>query len=378
MSKFLKTIILCSLAIVGIFLVAEKAKAAIVSVTPQHNNISYGETFVVDLRLNSEKEIINAIQATITYPANILNIIDISKGGSFLTLWPQEPIIDEEAVTIKFAAGIPHGSYVVDGKVISLIFRAISSGSAEIDFDEELSSVHLNDGQGTKTETEFISGIYQISPAVLINIISPTHPNENVWYRNNSPIFEWTVKQGAQYSYTLADGPDEVPDTRPEAVTGEVAYTSLVDGIYYFILNERQPEKGWAVAGKRRVMIDQTPPLSFEYLIGSDLTVYNGKKFLSFSTTDLTSGIDHYDVIEGGKAYRNQQSPYLLKDQSLKKTITVRAFDKAGNSAESSLGTKSEKLGQNSNRYMLISVGLVIIAVIIILVIFLNKLRQRS
>jgi len=378
MSKPFKTIILCSLAVIGIFLVVDKAEAAILSVTPQYDEISYGTTFIADVRLNSEREIINAIQATITYPANVLDVVDVSRGGSFLTLWAQEPTVDEVAGTITLAGGIPHGSYVVDGRVLSITFRAQSSGSVEVGFDQEKTSVHLNDGQGTKAKTEFKSAIYKIKPAVLIDITSPTHPNENSWYRNNSPIFEWVVKPEAEYSYTLTSDRDKIPNNRPEVTVGEVSYTDLPDGVYYFILNEKQPKNNWAVAGRRRVMIDTTPPLPVEVVVSQDKTVYNGQYFLAFSTSDRTSGIDYYDVLEGGKTYRNKQSPYLLKDQSLKKTITVRAFDKAGNSVESSFGAKPEKLGQSSNKYILISVILVIFAVVIILAIFLSKLGQPS
>src|SRR3989344_2951573 len=44
---------------------------------------------------------------------------------------------------------------------------------------------------------------------------------------------------------------------------------------------------------------DTTPPEPFDIYAGQEGSVYDGKKFLSFSTTDTQSGIAYYEVIEG-------------------------------------------------------------------------------
>lgn len=78
---------------------------------------------------------------------------------------------------------------------------------------------------------------------------------------------------------------------------------------------------------------DTTPPKPFVVEVGKDAVAYEGKYFISFFTTDEESGIDHYEVKEGSSTPVLADSPYILRDQSLASTVTVYAYDKAGNLA---------------------------------------------
>ncbi len=84
------------------------------------------------------------------------------------------------------------------------------------------------------------------------------------------------------------------------------------------------------------VIRDIEPPESFSPQIASDPNIFGGQWFLTFSTQDKNSGIDHYEMQESGKIpvsdkWVTAESPYLLKDQKLYRYIYVRAIDKAGN-----------------------------------------------
>jgi len=81
---------------------------------------------------------------------------------------------------------------------------------------------------------------------------------------------------------------------------------------------------------------DNKKPERFQIMIGQDLRVFSGQKFISFFTTDKDSGVDHYEVREGDGDYKIGQSPYLLSDQETMRTVTrVRAYDGIGNYRES-------------------------------------------
>ena len=112
---------------------------------------------------------------------------------------------------------------------------------------------------------------------------------------------------------------------------GSVEYKDLEDGIYYFFLRECKELQEWGQTVNYRVMIDAASPEEFSLEMGQDPVLFEGKYFLSFATTDKTSGIDYYEVKEGKKDFKKAQSPYLIKDQSLTKKIIVQAYDKAGN-----------------------------------------------
>ncbi|MCX6794426.1 MAG: cohesin domain-containing protein [Candidatus Falkowbacteria bacterium] len=76
---------------------------------------------------------------------------------------------------------------------------------------------------------------------------------------------------------------------------------------------------------------DQEKPENFMPIVATDSEIFFGKKFLVFATQDKGSGIDHYEVQEGDRAWQLAISPYLLQDQNLDKIIRVKAIDKNGN-----------------------------------------------
>ncbi len=76
---------------------------------------------------------------------------------------------------------------------------------------------------------------------------------------------------------------------------------------------------------------DTTPPEPFTIAKAQDPSVYDNKKYIYFQTTDAQSGIDHYEVKEGDAAPVVSGTTYVLNDQAGPVSVTVYAYDKAGN-----------------------------------------------
>jgi len=76
---------------------------------------------------------------------------------------------------------------------------------------------------------------------------------------------------------------------------------------------------------------DKIPPEVFEIEVHQDALIFEGKYFITFSTTDKQTGLSHFEVKEGDGNWQQKESPYLLADQSLQSIIEVKAVDKAGN-----------------------------------------------
>lgn len=76
---------------------------------------------------------------------------------------------------------------------------------------------------------------------------------------------------------------------------------------------------------------DVIAPDPFTIFMGQDPSVYDGKKYIFFETTDVQSGIDYYEVKEGDAAPVRSGSTYVLQDQAHRLPIVVYAYDKAGN-----------------------------------------------
>jgi hypothetical protein len=164
-------------------------------------------------------------------------------------------------------------------------------------------------------------------------VTSPTHPDENKWYSNNNPIFEWKLPQDViQVSYVI----DQNPTTNPKEIfspTSSVVFSNLEDGIWYFHINFKN-QYGWGQITHRKIMIDTKPPLPFEIKIQMEDPT-DPQPVLFFETTDELSGIEYYEMTAGQGEPFKAQSPLKLSPQAPgTHLVVIKAFDKAGNFIE--------------------------------------------
>lgn len=331
----------CVLFCVCFAMLPEAIWAATLYLLPQSQTVYQGDSFIVELRINTEDEEINAVEIGLTFPVDLLEVVDFSKGNSILTLWLAKPKIQKGEII--FLGGIP-GGFNGEGLLAKITFLGKEIDKSEISF-KEISQVLLNDGLGTPAKLSLSEGNYEIilRPEGLPQISSETHPDQNKWYNNSTFHLRWDLIEGIEYSYLLSydplSEPDEIPD-KPEGELiwmGDMEYKGLEDGIYYFTLRQKLPDEDWSKKITYRAMIDTTIPEPFELKTGKAPLVFEGKYFLSFAAQDRASGIDYYEIKEGKGDWKIAQSPYLLENQSLAKKIIVRAYDKAGNYQESEI-----------------------------------------
>jgi len=83
------------------------------------------------------------------------------------------------------------------------------------------------------------------------------------------------------------------------------------------------------------ISTDKTPPEAFEIFAGQEGSVFNGKKFISFNTTDKQSGIGYYEVIEGNLPPVRSGNTYILQEQNKPVKVVVIAHDISGNTRKS-------------------------------------------
>lgn len=83
---------------------------------------------------------------------------------------------------------------------------------------------------------------------------------------------------------------------------------------------------------------DQAPPEEFKVVRTRDLSLYDNKWFIVFSTQDKGVGVDHYRVCESfGRDCVEAGSPYLLQHQNPFYYIKVTAYDTEGNAQDALL-----------------------------------------
>ncbi len=135
-------------------------------------------------------------------------------------------------------------------------------------------------------------------------------------------------------------------------------------------------------------LYDNNPPDLFQLQVAKDENLFSGKWFLVFNTQDKESGVSYYEILEKPQLnsifslpfltkeqWVKGESPYLLKDQTLRSVILVKAFDRAGNTTIASL-TAQNKVRWYESFWLF---GIIIITPIIAVVIFvLRKISWKN
>lgn len=143
---------------------AFNTEAAVLYFEKNSDVFYYGDIFLLTLKINTEKERINAAQITIKFPQDKLKVVDLVKEESIFSLWPKEPSFSNEIGTISLVGGVPRG-FEGKGKILSIAFKVVSENikenKVEIDFGSDC-LVLLNDGLGTKTNLKIQKEVFLV------------------------------------------------------------------------------------------------------------------------------------------------------------------------------------------------------------------------
>lgn len=130
------------------------ANAASMYFSPSAGSYEVGKTFSVNVYVSSADQAMNAASSIISFPADKLEVISLSKTDSIFTLWAQEPSFSNSAGTINFEGIMFNPGFKgLIGKLLTINFRVKASGSVLLSFLS--GSVLANDGQGTNILTSF-------------------------------------------------------------------------------------------------------------------------------------------------------------------------------------------------------------------------------
>lgn len=154
--------------IIGLFLVPSSTHAALIYIDPPEGMYGPGDTFIAAVRLTPE-ECINVVHVEIAYPSDTLRAVDFSKGSSILSLWVEEPKLDEKGL-VTFSGGIPGGycGRVAGDPLVSnilgkVIFTVTGSTTPEaVVHISGASKAYMSDGEGTEAPLTTEDARFQI------------------------------------------------------------------------------------------------------------------------------------------------------------------------------------------------------------------------
>lgn len=326
------------------------ASAATLSASPTSSTVSVGDTVSVYVVVSSVDRAMNAVSSTLSFPSDIFEVTSVSKNNSIITLWVQEPSFSNSAGTISFEGVVLNPGFTgASGRVITATLRAKSEGTARLLFSS--GSVLANDGQGTEILTGSSGATITVGkpsaapqPAPVpesgasVTITSATHPDQAKWYANSSPKFSWDLPTGALEVRTLiGENPKATPNIRYAPAISSKEVADLADGTYYFYVQVRT-SGGLGPISRFQINIDKTPPKKFDIVFPDGSAGTDPKPKITFRTSDVTSGIDRYEVKIGSLgplrvSEATDSSPYTLPLQEPGlHTVVVTAFDRSGNS----------------------------------------------
>jgi hypothetical protein len=334
------------------FSYAADTGVATLYIGPGTGTFTVGSTFTVSFYVNTGGKFINAVEASILFPADRLQVVSPSTGASFINVWAIQPSYSNTEGTMNFRGAVPSpGINTSAGLISTVTFRVKAVGSAVIRFGSD-SHVLLNDGLGTDVLQHSESGVYTLvlPPPSGPFVVSDTHPDQSRWYSNDTVGLSWAGDVGASsYSYILSDQPVDVPDNIPEGQQSRIVYKKLSNGRHYFHIKALRAGV-WGGATHYAVSVDTLPPAEFPIDVVPSARTAQHQPVINFLTTDAESGLDRYEIRVIGLAEKSAdvtsatdkhpffieaQSPYI--PQSLpfgRYDVFVRAYDIAGNYRE--------------------------------------------
>jgi len=379
---------------------AEELPKAKLLMSPAAGSFLVGSTFDVSVIVDTNGGSINTVKVDLSFPPDKLQIVTPSTGYSFISLWLEQPSYSNIRGTISYAGGTPGGIKTSSGIVSTISFRAVKAGEAVISVLPS-SDVLAHDGKGTSVLGEKMNGRYLILPRPPDGpkVFSTTHPDETRWYNNDSPIVSWERELSVtNFSYELDNFPQTVPDNISEGQETTKSYEIMSDGLNYFHIKAQKEgplirgvrEAVWGAPTHFVLRIDTTPPASFTPKVEFLLAAIISRAFVSFTSTDALSGIDHYEIAVidreqpplNSPIFIEAESPYQLPSiSSGHSRILVRAVDKAGNIREEAISVdfpESFLVLLKSKIVIIISIILTLIFILIITRLLFKKKEERE
>lgn len=218
-----------------------------------NKNIEVNDEFIVQAYLNTENNLVNAIEGSIVFPKDSLKLKEIRDNNSFVNLWIERPNLDKDG-NIVFSGIIPGG--VKDKKIFlfSMVFIAQKNSNIKIQTDKI--RFIQNDKNNTELKSQNTSLIIKIDKNTSDEIVHIKDPEDNYPPEDFKPIigrssdifdnkyflvfdtqdkgvgiYHYEVREGYWGKYTQAKSPFLLK------------YQKLDHGIYVKAVDKKQNER---------------------------------------------------------------------------------------------------------------------------------------
>jgi hypothetical protein len=124
--------------------VITSTNSSYIKLTPSKTIVMSGEVFTIDVFAYAHVPV-NALDVKIDFLPGSIEVIGVDKGQSVLTIWTQEPKIENN--TISFGGGTYRRGFIGEHRVATINVKALYNGKTEFTIKEV--NLLAGDGKGT-------------------------------------------------------------------------------------------------------------------------------------------------------------------------------------------------------------------------------------
>ena len=310
---------------------------------------SKGELFDVTVKGNANTEAIDTVRAVLTFDPTIVRAQSVRLSGLFERSAPGN-YLDNSSGKVSWGAFTLNNPVNGNFDLMVVTFLAMNEGSVNISVSSD--SRMISDGEEKINIDALVSTTVQVgasksvvegSPLIVVN--SQTHPSDEEWYQGNTVTMGWSAltaeKQITKYLVAFDESSATDPNTSLAVTQNTRTFNSVLDGIHYFHIKGVLDDGKFTPTVHRRVKVDTTAPNDFE-VTPSDIRILKGESlWLTFATTDETSGITQYQMAMNDTEFQVQESPLEITDLDAGTYFfRISALDRAGNAKYSGVSVR--------------------------------------
>ena len=311
-STLYKNLVFLALFSLAFIFKAGQAEAATLFMLTTGGEVRVGETFNLEVRVNSEGQGFNSAQATILFPKDTLEVksVDYSPASTIFNFWLEEPKFSNTDGKITFVGGTTSGVIGASVPILKIIFLAKGAGQADIVASD--AAIIASDGSGTNilsttNISRFTAKPGLTAPASALppptpitrpavpsqrlpqkpQITTPLYPDSGKWYNVSSDFLaSWVLPADVSGVATAVNkNAGFVVPARSEGLFDAKTFGALGDGIWY--LHARfQNNVGWGPTAHYRIAVDTVPPFEFSVDSPEGEKTDNPAPTFSFATND--------------------------------------------------------------------------------------------
>jgi hypothetical protein len=286
----------------------------------------------MSVMLDTGGESVNAIRLSLSYNPDELKIQSVDMDRSVCKNF----IISEhnsESGKIVMECIIPKPGFKGNSAVVTDLYLKPQEGvtQSSLHFLED-SQVLADDGLATNVLRMAVDSTLRFDNSDSLDkqqslvVFSPTHPNPERWYSKRTVDLSWAPFLPASIKAATQSHDASDPELPP------IHKTVTSDGVHTFTI-EAKNSTGELISGSVTARVDTTPPEKLE-LKASETRIKPGG-LVRFTATgeDSMSGLQRvfYLKINDEIFFPIGSEMYVPFPQAGKYTITLRAYDKAGN-----------------------------------------------